>query len=62
VLFNRRRLAKIEGLAGGHAFQDIHEDNVGQLFLGNAHGSRGSNMAGSNNGYFFSHDFAPLLF
>ncbi len=46
---------KIERLALGDAVHDIDENDVGEGFTGEAQGTSGADVAGSNHGYFFSH-------
>jgi hypothetical protein len=55
ALLNGHGLEQVESFALGDAFDDIDEDDVGELLGGDPVGGGGSYVAGSDDGDFFAH-------
>jgi len=61
VADDRPRLEHVERLALGQPLDDVDEDDVGVVPLGEALGEGGADVAGSDDGDLGAHDESPAL-
>jgi hypothetical protein len=54
---DRRRLHDVEALALGHALDDVDQDDVGQLAVGDTLGQRRPHVAAAHHRHFSVHGF-----